>query len=444
LAKYNAEKKFIAGTNGELEILRRERDEAVAAREAALDMLATFTHELRTPLTGILGMANLLLGTRLGEDQEHYARTIWETGSHLRRLVDDVVELSMLESDGFRLETAPACPAEIVRGVFDIVAPEARKKRLALSWRIDSDLEGEFALDAARLRQVLLNLLANAIRYTDRGSVKVIASVEPDAGHGSCAVFTVADTGIGMSEEVRAGLFSRFMRAGPPDRRGAGLGLAISRHIVELMEGRIDVESVQGRGSRFSVTVPLLPPGEAASVGCQGGRSVVVRPENGSRLDLLLVEDDELNQMYFETLLRAGGHRVTTASNGREALAAAGDKIFDAILMDIQMPVMDGIAATGAIRGLPGEKGRVPVIALTGGVDRQGGRSHKDAGFSGFLSKPIDIGELSRALSEATGQRVVLPDYAVSRLDVPPPLPGASEAVEALLDDLDKFDSSAK
>lgn len=434
----------MAETDDEREDLRRERDDAIAAREAALDMLATFTHELRTPLTGILGMANLLLGTGLNEDQRHYARTIWDTGSHLRRLVDDVVELSLLESDGFRLETAPACPAEIVRGVFDIVAPEARKKRLALSWRIDATLEEEFAIDAARLRQVLLNLIANAIRYTDEGSVKVIGSAEPDADHGTCAVFTITDTGIGMSDEVVTALFTRFMRAGPPDRRGAGLGLAVTRHIVELMNGRIEVDSAPGQGSRFSVTVPLPPALEADAMGGHDGNSVAASPGNASSLDLLLVEDDDLNQMYFNTLLRAGGHRVTIAGNGEEALTAIDEKTFDAVLMDIQMPVMDGIAATCAIRRLPGEKGRVPVLALTGGVDRQGSQAQKAAGFSGFLSKPIDIGDLARALSAATGRPVTLPDYSVSVLDAPSPPAGAEDAVERFLDGLDVLDRKSE
>ena len=176
-----------AGTDAELETLRRERDEAVAARESAFDMLATFTHELRTPMTGILGMANLLLGTALDDDQGHYASTIWQSGSHLRRLVDDVVELSTLESGGFRLESAPDCPAEIVRGVLDIVSPEARKKKIGLSWQVDYELEGDFLLDAGRLRQVLLNLTANAIRYTDKGSVSIMASVEPGPGSATAA-----------------------------------------------------------------------------------------------------------------------------------------------------------------------------------------------------------------------------------------------------------------
>ena len=439
MAQYDAEHRYMAGTDAELEIMRRERDEAVAARDAALEMVATFSHELRTPLTGILGMANLLLGAELTEDQQHYARIIWDTGSHLRRLIDDVVELSILESDGFRLEPAPACPAEIERGVFDIVAPEARKKRISLSWRLDSDLEGEFMLDAGRLRQVLINLLANAVRYTDEGSARIVASVEPDRTHKRCVVLTVTDTGIGMSEEVVSGLFNRFMRAGPPDRRGAGLGLAISRQIVELMDGRIDVESVPGQGSTFTVRLPFWPAVATGEADPPENAPVADSRENACSLDLLLVEDDDLNQMYFDTLLRTGGHRVTIAGNGREALAALETKTFDAVLMDIQMPVMDGIAATRAIRQLAGEKGKVPVIALTGGVDRQGGEVLKGPGFSGFLSKPIDIGELARVLSKVTGRPVNLPDYAAPVLDAPAPPPDASDAVEAFLEDTASF-----
>jgi len=421
-----------AGDGSVLEALRRERDAAVAARDEAFDMLVNFTHEMRTPLTGMYGMANLLLGTELGEDQEHYARTIFNTGSHLRRLLDDVIELSILESDGFRLEPAPACLSQVVQDATDIVTPEARRKRISLSWQIDCELEDDFLVDAARLRQVLLNLAANAIRYTDKGSVRIVAGVESDPAGDRCLHLVVADTGLGMSAETVTGLFDRFMRAGPADRRGAGLGLAISRQIVELMGGRIQVESTPGEGSRFTVTMPLPPTAMTAQT--NDGESVDAAPESAGSLDLLLVEDNDLNQIYFSTLLRAGGHLVTVAANGREGLAEARRKLYDAVLMDVQMPIMDGIAATRAIRALPDDWGKVPVIALSGGVDRRHKGLHEGVGFTAFLPKPVDTGELARTLSSATGKAVFIPDFAVPAPDALPPSSGAEEAVAAFLE----------
>ncbi len=422
-----------AGDAADLAALRRERDEAVAALETVLDMVATFTHELRTPLTGILGMTNLLLGTELGEDQSHYARTVWESGNHLRRLVDDVVELALLASDGFRLEPAPAVPGEIIRGVLDIVEPEARKKKLGLFWQISCEFEDSFLIDAARLRQVLLNLAANAIKYTDQGSVRIDAAVERESADGLMAVFTIADTGIGMSDEVQASLFARFTRAGPPDRRGAGLGLAISRQIVELMGGHIEVESIPGQGSRFLFTVPLARSTAPAGPSVETGS--VEFPVATTSLDLLLAEDDDLNQMYFETLLRAGGHRVTVVGDGKEALEAVRERGFDAVLMDIQMPVMDGATATREIRKLPGDRGEIPVIALSGGVDRQGGTTFQDAGFTHLLTKPLENADLAKALTKATGRPVYIPDYSINTSNVPSPPKSAIRAVEAFLDD---------
>lgn len=422
-----------AGDDAALAALRRERDEAVAAREAVLDMVASFTHELRTPLTGILGMTNLLLGTELSEDQSHYARTVWESGNHLRRLVDDVVELALLASEGFRLEPAPAVPGDVIRGVLDIFEPEAAKKKLGLFWQIACEFEDAFLIDAARLRQVLLNLVANAIRYTDQGSVRIDAAVERESADGLMAVFTIADTGIGMSDEVQASLFARFTRAGPPDRRGAGLGLAISRQIVELMGGRIEVESIPGQGSRFLITVPLVR--SSAPVGAGVETESVELPVATASLDLLLAEDDDLNQMYFETLLRAGGHRVTVVGDGKKALDAVRERGFDAVLMDIQMPVMDGATATREIRKLPGDRGKIPVIALSGGVDRQGGTAFQDAGFTQFLTKPLENADLAKALTKATGRPVYIPDYSINTPNVPSPPEGAIRAVEAFLDD---------
>ena len=195
------------------------------------------------------------------------------------------------------------------------------------------------------------------------------------------------------------------------------------------MGGRIEVESSPGQGSRFLITVPLARSNAPAQSGATNELPVAT-----ASLDLLLAEDDDLNQMYFETLLRAGGHRVTVVGDGKAALEAVRERSFDAVLMDIQMPVMDGATATREIRKLPGERGEIPVIALSGGVDRQGGTTFQDAGFTHFLTKPLENADLAKALTKATGRTVYIPDYSIDTSDVPPPSASAGKAVEAFLD----------
>jgi PAS domain S-box-containing protein len=370
---------------------------AEAAAAAKSDFLANMTHELRTPLHAIIGFAGVLKDSpRLEGPDARHARLIGEASQTLLGLVNDVLDLSRLEAGAVELDPAPIDPAVEAARVADLLSGEAAAKGLELV--VDTRCDNLLAGDAKRLRQVLLNLLSNAIKFTARGKVTLTLIQVPAEGGAARLRAQVADTGVGIPPAQLPHVFERFTQADVSVSRrfgGTGLGLAICKRIVELMGGEIGVDSVEGEGSTFwfEVTLPVAaafaPASEAA------GAPVLERP-----LRLLLVEDVAINRELVKTVLAAFDIEIETAEDGVAAIAAFQRGAFDLVLMDVQMPVMDGLTATRRIRDLPLPAAKTtPIVAMTANVLPEQIVRCLDAGMDGHLGKPMNPGELLTAIA---------------------------------------------
>ncbi|HLY55022.1 MAG TPA: ATP-binding protein [Stellaceae bacterium] len=374
--------------------LRVAMHEAEAANRAKSEFLANMSHELRTPMNGIIGMNALLLDGKLDAEQRLFAETVRDSAETLLALVNDVLDVAKLEAGRIELETVTFDLAELVDGVMRMVAPRARTKRLELSVALEPAVSRVFVGDPTRLSQVLLNLVANAVKFTERGNVAVAVTAEALDDQAATVRFTVADTGIGIPEAFLPRIFEKFTQAdGSITRRfgGTGLGLSITYELTRLMGGEIGVESRLGAGSTFWFRVRLeCGTAEALSPdGVAPAAEIAEAPAPGSAGRILLAEDNAINQKLTILLLEHEGYAVETAVDGAEAVAAAERGGFDLILMDMQMPVMDGTEATRRIRALEGATARTPIVALTANAMAGAREQYLGAGVDGYLSKPF-------------------------------------------------------
>jgi signal transduction histidine kinase/ActR/RegA family two-component response regulator len=390
------------------EELRVARDAAEAAARARTTFLSTMSHEIRTPLNGILGMTTLLTGTRLSVEQAGYADTIRTCGNSLLELINDILDFTKLESRGLEAESLVYDPRDLINEVGLIVSDRVLAKGLRIHHRIDAEVPPLVVGDPGRLRQVLLNLVGNAVKFTRSGTVTLHLETHIDSPVRLC--FRVVDTGVGIPSEALPRLFHPFVQADASTTRqfgGTGLGLAISRQLVELLGGEIGVESEVGRGSTFWFTVPVaLPDAEEIA-----GRAIAARQSRASEADrrsasgcrVLVVEDNSVNQRVATALLKRMGATVDVAANGREAVDASERIDYDIILMDCQMPVMDGYQATGQIRAResnrPTEK-RTPIVALTAHAMPGDSQRCLDAGMDDYITKPVSPKDLSTMLEK--------------------------------------------
>ena len=404
--------------------LREARRQAEAASEAKSVFLANMSHEIRTPFHGLLGMLSLLRDTGLNARQVDYLRTATESADHLLTILNDVLDMSLLESGRLTLTEEPVDLRELLREVESLMRPQAQAKSLALHIDADPGVPERVRADRTRVKQILFNLLNNAVKFSDRGVV-VLDLHRSSADDGSEVLeFVVTDTGIGMDQATLDRLFKRFSQGDESRSRrhgGAGLGLEISRSLARLMGGDVTAKSVPGEGSSFTFRMPLkivaapppvrlpaaVPAGEPAGAGM-------------GMLRVLVAEDHPVNRQYMAALLEGMGHRPFFAGNGLEAVQAIGEQRFDIVLMDLHMPVLDGVGATLAIRALPDNTAAtVPIIALTADAFAQTRERCLMAGMNDFLAKPVSPERLSAMLRRLFGG---VPAAAE------PALPGLAEA----------------
>lgn len=399
-------------------VLADARDAAEAAARARTEFLAVMSHEIRTPLNGVIGVAGLLEDMELGSAQRDYVRLIRQSGDHLLVLINDILDFSRLEAAGVELDSVDFDPRALMQDVVDIFLVQANTKGLHLSAVAGDTVPAAVTGDSGRLRQILLNLIGNAVKFTDQGWISVTISQEaaceprphePDDEGRVKLLFSVADSGIGIIPEAVERMFQEFTQMdGSISRRfgGSGLGLSICRRLVELMGGRITVESQPGAGSTFHFDVTLKSTGEIPAA--DAAMNVEAQTDPGLRI--LLAEDNPTNRLVALRLLQRLGHDTTAVGNGAEAIDALALGGYDLILMDVMMPEMDGLTATRKIRVTERPEARIVIVGLTAGSSKESLNACLDAGMDAVTTKPVTLARLQAAIAEGlriAGQRPV-------------------------------------